>query len=55
VMVPFVADTGTAVPLASAAELPLSWMTEDGSGAFPDSVSVTVASTAFGRVVLFNP
>lgn len=30
-------------------------MIDDGSGAVPARVSVTVASTAFGMVVLFMP
>lgn len=53
--VPLLADTGTGAPLASAAAVPDSWMMEDGSGALPDSVRVTVARTASGIVLSFNP
>lgn len=55
VTVPLVVDIGIDTPWASAAELPVSWMVEDGSEAFPARVSVTVAKTAFGIVLSFIP
>lgn len=55
VTVPEVRETGIEVPLGAAAVPPVSCTIEDGSVVLLDKVRVTVASTAFGRVVLFNP
>jgi hypothetical protein len=52
---PLEAVTGMDIPVAPAAELLPSRIVADGSGAFPARVSVTVASTASGIVVVFKP
>lgn len=55
VTTPGLRERGIDAPVLLAAEPPVSWTDDDGSGALFARLSVTVARTPFGSVVVFNP